>query len=115
MTQIETRCAWCGVHMAGDVGAIVMSHGICGVCSEREFPEVGSFRERQIQAVAGLIANNVRTLAFWRTMNDAADQNRLGWTVDVSDGTETGWLRCEGVVLTPDELDRAIKASWETA
>ena len=39
--DIETVCAWCGVHMSGPVGADRehTSHGICEKCLDVEFPE----------------------------------------------------------------------------
>lgn len=110
--QIETVCAWCvpPKHISGPVGAEHVSHGICPECLAEKFPEEGgmmTLRERQIHAVAVAIAD-----LFWAyrwTTNGVAEQNRTGWAVDVSNGTKDGWLRCEDVVLTPDELDQAIK------
>lgn len=68
-------------------------------------------RERQIEQIAGLIADNMLYLGW--TSNDAADQNRLGWTIEVSD-LDNEWLRLryEGVALSPDELDRAIQMAY---
>jgi hypothetical protein len=68
-------------------------------------------RERQIEQIAGRIADNMLYIGW--TTNDAADQNRLGWTVEVSD-LDNEWLRVryEDVVLSPDELDRAIEMAY---
>ena len=67
-------------------------------------------RERQIEQIAGLAADAMLYYG-WNT-NDIADHNSIGWTVELTDWTGTGLVRYEGVVLTPDELDRAIEMAY---
>ncbi len=31
---MKVECAWCGVHMDGDVESTVISHGICPTCRD---------------------------------------------------------------------------------
>ena len=68
-------------------------------------------RERQIEQIVGLAADAMLYYG-WNT-NDIADHNSIGWTVELTD-VENEWLvlRYEGVVLTPDELDRAIEMAY---
>ncbi len=42
----RVKCAWCGLHLAGDPQAPLVSHGICGGCLQRE-------RERIAQVETG--------------------------------------------------------------
>ena len=67
-------------------------------------------RERQIEQIVGLAADAMLYYG-WNT-NDIADHNSIGWTVELTDWTGTGLVRYEGVVLTPDELDRAIEMAY---
>lgn len=68
-------------------------------------------RERQIEQIAGLAADAMLYYG-WNT-NDIVDHNSIGWQVELTDlDNERLVLRYESVVLSPDELDRAIKMAY---
>ncbi len=63
-------------------------------------------RDQQIEQVAGLIAQQVGYVGDY-TLDDARRTNADGWTVNLNTDRPDTILRCEGVVLTDAELQRA--------
>ena len=68
-----------------------------------------SMRERQIEAVASVIAEAEMCAIFAHLQNA-----RSGWSVEIDNGRgDGGWLRYDDVVLTDAEMETALRLAQE--